>query len=321
MRIAIIGIGGIGGFYAARLLQAGHEVIAIARGQQLDALRERGLTVEHPESRFEAPVTAMDIAGLQAEDPHGVDGVLLATKSASTPAIAAALAGWPGAGAVPVVSLQNGVDNEPVLADALGADRVIGGLSIRIGTHVTAPGVIEATGPGQVTAGIWPNRAEAPEGPASAFLPRLMAALQAAGVPVQETPDIRRELWRKLIINNGVNPISAVTGWDSQRLTHDERIAPVVKRLMRETATAARADGVELDETDVAEMFGIIHDLDPIKTSMLVDREHGRPLEVDAICGPVIERARRLGGDAPATEMVAALLDRGIWSTDGGAVA
>ncbi|WP_440995539.1 ketopantoate reductase family protein [Arhodomonas sp. SL1] len=316
MRVVIIGIGGIGGYYAARLQRTGNEVIAVARGRQLEALQHNGLRVEHPEFHFAEAMTAVDMPGLHAHDPAAVDAVLLATKSASTPEIARGLREWfDGRGhRTAVLSLQNGVDNEPLLAEALGDDLVIGGLSIRVGTHVTAPGVVEATGPGQVTAGVWPDRASAPAGIATERLPHILSGLEVAGVPVQETDDIRRELWRKLVINNGVNPISAVTGWDSWHLTHDERIAPLLKRLMRETASVARADGVTLNERDVEEMFAIIHDLDPIKTSMLVDREHGRPLELDAICGAVLERARRLGEDTPATEMVSALLERGIWA-------
>src|SRR5699024_1989717 len=134
------------------------------------------------------------------------------------------------------------------------------------------------------------------------------------GVPAEESADIRRELWRKLVLNNGVNPLSAVTGWDSHRLTHDTGMAPQVKRLMREAAAAARADGVILDDDDVMAMFTVIHDLDAIKTSMLVDREHGRPLELDAICGAVLARSRQLGLDAPGTELVMALLENNVWA-------
>ncbi len=173
---------------------------------------------------------------------------------------------------------------------------MLGGLAIRIGTHVQAPGRIEASGS------------------AIDVLPRLRHACAQAGVPLQESDDIRRELWRKLVINNGINPLSAITGWDSRRLTRDEQVAPMVMWMMREAAAAARADQVELDETDVAEMFAVIHDLDAIKTSMLVDREHGRPLELEEICGAVLARARRLGQDAPITAMAAALLRRSIWA-------
>lgn len=319
MRIAVIGAGGIGGYYGARLQQAGHEVVLVARGAQLAALREQGLRVVHPDFHFASPVTALDMAELLSRDPADFDVLILAVKAGATAEIARSLGAWyqRAARGAPVLSLQNGVDNEPTLAAALGEELVLGGLSIRIGTHIAAPGRIEATGPGQVTAGLWPCRNLAAEGPARACLPRILAALEESGVPVVESDDIRRELWRKLVINNGVNPLSALTGWDSRRLTRDELIGPLVKRLMHETVAAARADDVVLDSADVEEMFSVIHDLDAIKTSMLVDREHGRPLELQAICGAVLERARRLGQDAPGTEMVAALLTKGVWAGSG----
>lgn len=316
MRIAIIGAGGIGAYYGARLQRAGHQVSYVARGAQLQALREQGLQIEHPEFRFAEPVQACDIGGLCRDAaPEDFDLLVLAVKAGATAEIAGALAQWfeSRGGGCPVLSLQNGVDNEAILADRLGSRWVLGGLAIRIGTHVEAPGRIGATGVGQIVAGVWPNTTDASDTPAAAALAEAAEAWPAAGIPFQISPDIRRELWRKLVINNGVNPISAITGWDSGRLTRDEEIAPMVRRMMRETAAAAAADGVELAEADVAEMFGVIHDLDPIKTSMLVDREHGRPLEVDAICGPVLERSERLGIEAPATALAAALLRRGIW--------
>ncbi|KAB7623424.1 2-dehydropantoate 2-reductase [Alkalilimnicola sp. S0819] len=319
MRIAMIGAGGIGAYYGAKLQRAGHELLFIARGAQAQALRERGLRVSHPELAFDEPVRVTDMAGLCAEhSPVDFDLLVLAVKGGATAELAEQLRHWfaERGQRTAVLSLQNGVDNEPTLARALGADCVLGGLAIRIGTHVVEPGCIEAVGPGQVTLGPWPNVRAAQDGPARHLLPRLIGQWGAAGIPMQESDDIRRELWRKLVINNGVNPLSAITGWDSRRITHDERIGPMVKRLMQETAVAAGADGVVLDEADVEEMFRVIHDLDPIKTSMLVDREHGRPLELQGICGAVLERSASLGVSATGTELLMALLEKGIWSAN-----
>lgn len=310
MRVAMIGAGGIGAYYGARLHAAGHRVVFVARGEHLRVLQATGLSVSHPEFQFSGPVEALDLETLcRTTTPAGFDLLILAVKAGATAEIANALAEWFGrCGAeTPVLSLQNGVDNEAVLAQALGASLVLGGLAVRIGTHVEAPGRITATGVGQVIAGPWPQHGEASAATLSA-LEALTAAGPGAGIPVQETADIRRELWRKLVINNGINPLSALTGWDSQRLTHDPRMAPMVRRLMAEAAAAAAADGVSLGEDDVAEMFGIVYDLQGIKTSMLVDREHGRPLEVEEICGAVLARAATLGQEAAGTALAAALL-------------
>jgi 2-dehydropantoate 2-reductase len=319
MRIAVIGAGGVGGYYGARWQEAGHHVTFVARGEHLAALREEGLRVDHTDFHFHGRVTALAMEEFCVGDPANYDLLALAIKSSGTAAVAASLADWFARCdvRVPVLSLQNGVDNEPMLGEALGVDCVLGGLAIRVGTHVESPGHITASGEGQLVVGLWPDETEADPGPASDVLPALVRACEEAGIPVTASPDIRRELWRKLVINNAVNPLSAVTGWDTGRLTHDAGMAAVVRRLMRETASVARADGVLLDDTDIEEMFELVYSLTPIRTSMLVDRLRGRPMELDALCGAVVERARRLGVDVPATETVAALAAGEIWSDTG----
>lgn len=308
MRIAILGSGGIGCFYGARLINAGHEVALVARGKHLEALRADGLTVEHPELRFQAPVRAMSMEDLyRTYRPADLDLLIIALKGGATAELAQALHRWAGKEQPPVsLSLQNGVDNEAVLAEALGAPHVLGGLAVRIGAHVERPGVITARGVAQVVMGVWPR---APlDGPALAMLPVLHRAFREAGIDAAVSDNIRRELWRKLVVNNGVNPLSAVTGLDTRTLTHQPRFARVVRGLMEEVRLASRIEDDPLSDGDVEDMFQLIHDFDAIKTSMLVDREHGRPLELDAICGAVLRRCERQGLDAPYTRTMVALL-------------
>ena len=314
MRIGVIGAGGVGGYYGARWLDGGNEVTFVARGTHLDVLQSRGLHVDHPDFTYQGPVRATDMEGLCRGDPSAFDLLVLTVKSAATRDIAERLKDWfDRAGhRVPVLSMQNGVDNEEELAAVLGADAVIGGFALRVATHVEAPGHITAVAQGQVVTGLWPNQGESLPGPATDIFPVFVRVADDAGTPVIQTPDIRRELWRKLVINNGLNPISALTGWDAERLTRNGEMAALIRRIMRETALVARADHVTLGEADIDEMFQIIHDLGPIKTSMLVDRDNGRPLELDAISGAVLSRAQRLGEDAPGTEFVSTLLRNGV---------
>ncbi|MGO1692740.1 MAG: ketopantoate reductase family protein [Marinobacter sp.] len=123
---------------------------------------------------------------------------------------------------------------------------------------------------------------------------------------------IRYELWRKLVINNGVNPLSALTGLDTQSLTHHPEFSLIVYGMMAEAAAASKADGLDLGKEDVDEMFGLISSFKAIKTSMLVDKEKGRPLELDSIAGAVLRRSRMLGIGAPYTATVSALLEHGL---------
>ncbi|MFP5214082.1 MAG: ketopantoate reductase family protein, partial [Acidobacteriota bacterium] len=265
MHFVIIGSGGIGGYYGARLQAHGERVTFIARGPHLEAMKARGLRVDHPEWRFDAPVAACSLDELiQTSSPAEVDLIVLCVKAMHTEPIARQLAEWLGDRPTPVLSLQNGVDNEAVLAEHLGVERVFGGLAVRIGSHLTSPGVIEAVGPGQVVMGQWPK--EAPN--SKDLLERLSSLFNGAGIPTRVSDDIRLELWRKLVINNGVNPLSALTRLDTGALTRDPGLAQILYNLMAEATAAAAADGVVLTEADCREMFDLICHLDPIKTSM-----------------------------------------------------
>jgi 2-dehydropantoate 2-reductase len=307
MRFLMIGAGGIGAYYAARLIAAGHEVTLTARGEHLAALKVKGLQVIHPEFRYQGPVTALDHAALC--DQHRAseyDLIIVSLKAGATVSLMEELEQWLSDADVPLLSLQNGVDNEPQIAAHVGNERTVGGLAVRIGGHITAPGVIEVTGPAQVVMGAWPNAELTPE--LQARMAPVADLFNAAGIPTTLSDDIRCQLWRKLIINNGVNPLSALTWLDTRQLTRHPAYGKAVYRMMEETARAAKADDVSLGKQDVDEMFELISTFDAIKTSMLVDREKGRPLELEEICGAVLRRCEALGEDAPTTELVHALL-------------
>ena len=316
MNIAVIGVGGIGAWYAARLAAGGHAVTAVARGEHLRAIQRDGLIVHHPTQPFSGPLDACDIEALVTRDPRSLDLLIVLTKATATLQIAESLAGWKGAGMPPVLSLQNGVDNEATLALHLGAGRVIGGYAVLISGHVESPGVVHCVGQGRTWLGMWPQAAGADAG----MLERIgliAAAFESCGLQPQVSTDIRRELWRKLVLNNGVNLLSALLGWDTQRLTRDPGVAPLVRALMDEAVAAGRADGVALVPVDAEQMFDLIAGFPPVKTSMLVDLERGRPLELDAIAGAVLQRAAQHGIGVPHTRTVAALLEARLRESGG----
>ena len=193
----------------------------------------------------------------------------------------------------------------------LGSQYVLGGLAVRIGSHVLSPGVIQSTGKAEIIIGAWPNDAEHSSpvpSPVPSIVSQFSDVLAQASIPNQVSTDIRRELWRKLMINNGVNPLSAITGLDTFALTNHERLGSLVYGMMQETVNAAKADGVELTQQDLSEMFELIKTFKPIKTSMLMDKEHGRKMELDSIIGVVLQRSETLGIQAPYNTMAFALL-------------
>ena len=308
MKFLILGAGGIGGYYAARLHDAGQRVVLTARGSHLEAIRRRGLRVDHEGHIYECPVPALDHSTLQQTyRPDDFDLVIVTLKSTATGPVLAELGDWLATGQVPVLSLQNGVDNEPVFASALGESRVLGGLAVRIGGHVTGPGEVFAEGVAQIVMGAWPV-ARTADDPRQPLLAQMESVFNDAGIPTTISDDIRYELWRKLVINNGVNPLSALTGMDTRSLTHHPEFGKVVYGMMAETVEASRADGVNLTRKDLDEMFDLISSFNGIKTSMLVDKEKGRPLELDSIAGAVLRRSEALGVSAPYTFLVNALL-------------
>ena len=311
LSLAILGAGGIGCYYGARLAKAGHGVSFIARGEHLVALQQNGLVLKHPDFDYQDAVEAYDINTLTRDyTPADFDAIIVCIKATATQEIAATLKSWftESGESTMIVSLQNGVDNEPQLASSLGGDLIVGGLAVRIGGHIVRSGVVEATGVAQIILGAWPASNGVNEKSGDSKIVRLAEVFNKAGIPTRQVDNIRHELWRKLIINNGVNPLSALTGLDTHSLSHHPRFGHIVQQLMKETAMAAMADSEVLTEEDADEMYELICDFDPIKTSMLVDLEKGRKLEVDAICGVVIERAKKLGISVPYTETVYALL-------------
>ena len=307
MRFLILGAGGIGGYYGARLQAAGHPVLFIARGDHLKALQQHGLSVTHPEFKFDEKVNAIDQQGLIADyRADDFDLLILAVKAGATEQLMQSLQGWLSLARTPVLSLQNGVDNEISIAAHIGSERTIGGLAVRIGGHIISPGVIEATGVAQVVMGAWKCALDHPK--QQEDLKIVADCFNRAAIPTTLSDTIQKALWRKLLINNGVNPLSALTGLDTRTLTSHPVLTRTVYQLMEEVAVAATADGVELERSDIDEMYQLICQFDAIKTSMLVDREKGRPLELDAISGVVVERCGRLGKEASISALIQALL-------------
>ena len=311
LKIVIVGAGGIGCYYGMRLQNQGHQVTLVARGNHLKQLQKQGLILEHPDFDYQGDVNACSLNSLiKNKKPTNFDALIICVKATATLSIAKTLKIWfqQTQQKTVVISLQNGIDNETQLAEALGEDCIVGGLAVRIGGHIVSAGHVKVTGIAQIIWGAWAS-VNSPLGKKNNnVLEQWTLQFIEAGIPTQLVTDIKRELWRKLVINNGVNPLSALTGLDTKALSHHLHFGPMVLGLMQEAARVAKADNVELDEQDAQEMYDLIRHFDPIKTSMLVDHEKGRPLEIEEISGAVIARSKRLNISVPYTESVYALL-------------
>jgi 2-dehydropantoate 2-reductase len=301
MRFAIVGSGGVGGYYGARLVRAGHEVTFLARGAHLRAMREKGLSIRSEAGDFTVPVHAEEDAG--AVGP--VDTVLVAVKNYDVPSVlpmVRTLAGLPSGPAI--VTLQNGVDSPGEVAAAVGEPPVIGGTTY-ISTAISEPGVIRQTGQYHriILGEVYGDTSRV-----SARVQALRDTLAGAGLNVEAVADARVPLWEKLAF------LAAMSGFcTAARLPFGPlREAPEFREMFGEAAAEvlriARAEGVPVTlrpEEVVAFMEGLAKEMKP---SMLVDLEGGKPLEVEYLQGTVVRRARAHGIPTPVMTTLYAVL-------------
>ena len=307
MRFVIAGAGAIGGYIGARLAKAGADVVLFARGPHLRAMEERGLRVVSPDGDFEVrPAVTGDLSTIGTADV-----IFLGVKAHGLTALAPGLRQLYGPNTV-VVSTQNGipwwyfhghggeldglplehVDPGGVIAASIEPERVVGSLAY-FATDIAEPGVIHHTEGNKLSLG-------EPNGTRSERTKAIADALIAAGLRCPVTTRFRHEIWVKLLGNVAFNPISALTGGTLDQLVHHTETAALVREIMTETEAVAARLGIELSISIDQRMAGA-GKVGAHKTSMLQDYEAGRPMELDAVVGAVIEVGSRLGVSMPAT--------------------
>ena len=310
MKFVIAGAGAIGGYLGARLARAGADVVLFARGPHLKAMQERGLRVLSPDGDFEVrPKVTGDLLTIGRADV-----VFLGVKAHGLTALAPALQPLLGPDTV-VVSTQNGipwwyfqgvggeldglrlerVDPGGAIAAAIEPRRIVGSLAY-FSTDLPEPGVIHHTEGNRISFG-------EPSGERSERVRQIAQALIAAGLRCPATTRIRHEIWVKLLGNVAFNPISALTGGTLEELVRQPDVARVVREVMLEAEAVAARLGIELPVSVEQRMAGA-GQVGAHKTSMLQDREAGRPMEIEAVVGAVLELGDRLGLPMPATRAV-----------------
>lgn len=295
MKFAIIGAGGLGGFFGARLAAAGHDVSFLARGEHLTALRERGLTVAGPDGT--ATTRRVHATGDPAE-LGAADAVLLAVKTRQLDDAVAALP----SGTEAVITLQNGVDAPAQAARTLGKDAVLPGVA-KVIAALDGPGVIRHVGgPGSLDFAEWDNRP-------SERAERIRAAFAAAGIPSAVPADIWAELWAKFLFIAPAGGLGAVTGATFGELREHPETRRTLQAAMAEVERLARAAGVALPADVVATTMAFV-DRQPAEgtTSMQRDIAAGRPSELDAWTGSVVRLGREAGIPTPVNDVLYAVL-------------
>jgi 2-dehydropantoate 2-reductase len=298
MKIAIMGSGGVGGYYGARLAASGNEVHFVARGEHARAMRDRGLRIESGAGNLElSPVRV-------AEDPREIgsaDLVVIAVKLWDTEAAARAIVPLVGPSTA-VVSLQNGVEKDDLIASIVGRERLVGGVTWII-ARITEPGVIAHVGTmHRVAIGEL-------DGSESERVARIVDAFSGAGVNAAASLEIRRVTWEKFAFLASSAAVTSVT-----RLTMGAvRSHPATRALLRdaiaETAAVARAEGVALADGFVDEQMRFVDTLPPTgRASMANDLLHGGRLELDWLSGAVVRRGEAAGVPTPVHRILYAAL-------------
>ncbi|MGA8222118.1 MAG: 2-dehydropantoate 2-reductase [Candidatus Acidiferrales bacterium] len=300
MKFLIAGAGAIGAYIGARMARAGLDVTLFARGPHLRAMQERGVRVLSVEGDFEA---RPKIAGT-LEEVGPVDVVLLGVKAHGLPSLAPQLKPV----LVPhttVVSTQNGVpwwffqgfggpwegtrlervDPGGVVSAAIESRRVVGSL-VYFATEIAEPGVVRHEEGSRISLG-------EPDGTRSDRCRRIAEAFSASGLRCPITARIRHEIWVKILGNVAFNPISALTGATLAHMVRDPEVSALARNIMREAEAVASQLGLELPITIDQRMAGA-EKVGEHKTSMLQDLEAGRPLELEAVVGAVLELGERM---------------------------
>jgi len=308
MRIAILGAGATGGFLGARLARGGADVVLIARGPHLQAMRDSGLRLIESGGESTVRVDATDDLAAVSD----ADFVFVTLKAHSVPAIAEPLSANLGAGTA-VVSAQNGipwwyfqrhggelegthletVDPGGKIGRTIDPKRVIACI-VYPATSVEGPGVVRHVEGERFSLGEL-------DGSQTERIAALSGVLTGAGLKAPVQSRIRQELWVKLLGNAVFNPLSVLTRASLGAMAESPVLAPVVRAAMEEVDAVAARLGIEIPVSIDKRIRGAAR-VGNHKTSMLQDLESGRPMEIDAITGSVVELAGRLGVPVPHLE-------------------
>ena len=317
MKVTVYGAGAIGGHLGAHLSRQGVDVSLIARGEHLEAMRVNGLKQITKDEEF---ITHPNVT----DDPSTLgpqDYVVMSLKSYQAPGVVEALQPLLGPDTV-VATAMNGIpwwyfyklpglwENYRVKAvdpddkqwDAIGPERAIGCITY-VASEVIEPGVVKS-------AGAWFRyQIGEPDGSESERCKRFQEVVEASGISCDVRPDIRKDIWVKLMGNMAYNPTSALTLAHTGAMTDSSKMEAVLRRLMAEVISVGEALGADPEASIDARIDGTRKGAAFHKTSMLQDLERGRQMEIAPIVGAAAELAKLAGVDTPTVDTVLALVE------------
>jgi len=297
MHIAIIGSGGVGGYLGAKLWKAGNDVTFVARGNHLTVMQQSGLRLESPEGSFTTKSTFTD--NLDSFMPF--DLIIIGVKSFDTES-AAKLARPVLKSDTIVLSIQNGVENEDIIAHSLGNQHVLGGVAYIFST-IGEPGVIRHEG------GTGKFKFGEMDGTVSDRCKKLMQVFQEAGIKGDAVENITRILWEKWIFICGLSGMTAYARMPIGEILADASLNSMLQEVMSEAVLISREKGIDkftnIEEKMLAHYRRLPHQS---TSSMYYDLMHGKRIEVEALNGTVVRFGKEVNIQTPANEKIYAAL-------------
>lgn len=299
-RVGIIGAGALGAFYGARLARAGHDVHFLMRSDYV-AVKRGGLFVKSFEGDFHIRAQVYK----SAAEMGVCDLLIVGLKTTSNGVLPELLADCSGS-ATQVLTLQNGLGNEQVVADALAitgadaAERVMGGIAF-LCSNRTAPGRIHHIDQGWIRMGEF-------SAPVSDRTHAVAGLFTSAGIRCVVYDNLMQARWEKLVWNIPFNGLGVAARANVAQVLQSTELRGLAENLMQETVAAAGATGVPLDPEMPAKMLKNSETMGPYRSSMQVDYENGNRLEVESIIGEPVRRARAAGCDVPHMGMLYAVV-------------
>lgn len=299
LSFAIMGAGAVGCYFGALLARAGHRVTLVGRATHVQAINQSGLRLQTATSNLYIPLHA----SAQPDAVRGADVVFLCVKSGDTQEAARQIAPFVSANTL-VLTLQNGIDNEARAREVLGNTCNIASAVVYVASAMAGPGHVHHYGRGDLVI--------AP----SPLSERLALQLQAAGIPVQISDNVRGALWAKLIINCAYNALSALLqepyGW----LMQQQGAAELVQDVVAECLAVAHGDAVQIPGDIEAALRSIVQSMPGQLSSTAQDIARGKPTEIEHLNGYVVARGKSLGIATPVNHallvLVRMLQDRGV---------
>jgi len=296
MNITFIGAGAMGGLFGYFLAKSGQNIFLMDIWEDhVNAINSRGIRVE-----FNGKTSWIDIpASSNMQDTRKSDLVIIFVKSTQTKQAAVQALNCLNDDGL-VLTLQNGMGNADKISQIVDPDRVIAGTTSH-GATILGPGLIRHAGAGPTLIGMW-------SGKNNTALATIKKIFCTAGIDTRIEDNIHLIVWKKLIINVGINAVTALTGIKNGKIIDTPPTGELVRMVVKEACDVALAYGMNLSDDMADQVFTIAKATGPNRSSMGQDIDHHRQTEIDAINGAIVNLAQKKGIPVPVNQTLTALV-------------